>query len=109
MIEYLRLRKRGQRDVFVRLFGGMGSEMDLPNSRKLWERFKLRVGARAGLRALSQAVEALLEEGVAERVVAEEPPKMLAAPAPLGVKPVKPKVPTDAGRAVRELRRGGEV
>jgi len=42
-------------------------------------------------------------------VVAEEPPKMLAAPAPLGVKPVKPKVPTDAGRAVRELRRGGEV
>jgi len=78
-------------------------------NKELWEEFKLKVGARAGLRALSKAVEELLEEGVAERVVAEELSKMLAAPVPLEVKPVKPKVPTDAGRAVRELRRGGEV
>jgi hypothetical protein len=78
-------------------------------NKELWEEFKLKVGAQAGLRALSKAVEELLEEGVAERVVAEELSKMLAAPAPLEVKPVKPKVPTDAGRAVRELRRGGEV
>jgi len=75
-------------------------------NRELWEEFKLKVGSRVGLRALSRAVEELLEEGVAERVVAEELSKMLEVPAPLEVKPVKPKVPTDAGRAVRELRRG---
>ena len=75
-------------------------------NRELWEEFKLKVGSRVGLRALSRAVEELLEEGVAERVVAEELSKMLEVPAPLEVKLVKPKVPTDAGRAVRELRRG---
>ena len=75
-------------------------------NRELWEEFKLRVGARAGLRALSRAVEGLLEEGVAERVVVEELSRMLSGPAPLEVKPVKPRVPTDAGRAVRKLRGG---
>ena len=75
-------------------------------NRGLWEEFKLKVGSRVGLRALSRAVEELLEEGVAERVVAEELSKMLEVPAPLEVKPVKPRVPTDAERAVKELRRG---
>jgi len=75
-------------------------------NRELWEEFKLKVGSRVGLRALSRAVEELLEEGVAERVVAEELSKMLKVPAPLEVKPVKPRIPTDAGRAVKELRRG---
>jgi len=75
-------------------------------NRELWEEFKLKVGSRVGLRALSRAVEELLEEGVAERVVAEELSKMLKVPALLEVKPVKPRIPTDAGRAVKELRRG---
>ena len=75
-------------------------------NRELWEEFKLKVGSRVGLRALSRAVEELLEEGVAERVVAEELSKMLEVPAPLEVKPVKPRVPTDARREVRELRKG---
>ena len=75
-------------------------------NRELWGEFKLKVGSRVGLRALSRAVEELLEEGVAERVVAEELSKMLKVPAPLEVKPVKPRVPTDARRGVKELRRG---
>jgi hypothetical protein len=75
-------------------------------NRELWGEFKLRVGARAGSGALSRAVEELLEEGVAERVVVEELSRMLSGPAPLEVKPVKPRVPMDAGRAVRELRGG---
>ena len=33
-------------------------------NRGLWEEFKLKVGSRVGLRALSRAVEELLEEGV---------------------------------------------
>jgi len=75
-------------------------------NRELWEEFKLRVSTWVKLRALSRAVEELLEEGVAERVVAEELSKMLKVPAPLEVKPVKPRVPTDARREVRELRKG---
>jgi len=75
-------------------------------NRALWEEFKLRVGSRMGLRALSRAVEELLEEEVAELVVAEELSKMVGAPVLIEVKPVKPKVPTDAGKAIRELRGG---
>jgi len=64
-------------------------------NRELWEEFKLRMGARAGSGALSRAVEELS--------------RILSGPAPLEVKPVKPRVPTDAGRAVRELRGGRGV
>ena len=74
-------------------------------NRELWEEFKLKVSSRVGLRTLSRAVEELLEEGVAERVAAEELSKMLKVPAPLEVEPVKPRVPTDAGREVGELRK----
>jgi hypothetical protein len=74
--------------------------------RALWEEFKLKIGSRVGVRALSRAVEELIEDEVAELVVAEELSKMVAASRLIEVKPVKPKVPTDAGKAIRELRGG---
>jgi len=73
-------------------------------NRALWEEFKLKVGSRVGLRALSRAVEELLEDEVAELVVAEELSKMVEASILMKVKPVKPKVPTDASKAIKELR-----
>jgi len=75
-------------------------------NRDLWEEFKLKVGSRVGLRALSRAVEELIEDEVAELVVAEELSKVAEASVLIEVKPVKPKVPTDAGKAIRELRGG---
>jgi len=73
-------------------------------NRALWEEFKLKVGSRVGLRALSKAVEELLEDEVAELVVADELSKMVETSSLIEVKPVKPKVPTDASKAIRELR-----
>jgi len=75
-------------------------------NRALWEEFKLKVESRVGLRAMSKAVEELIEDEVAELVVAEELSKVAEASVPIEVKPVKPKVPTDAGKAIRELRGG---
>ena len=73
--------------------------------RRLWEEFKLRVGGERGLRMLSRAVEEAIEEEVSELLVVEALSEMLGGrEIPLTVVPVKPKVSTDAGRVVRELR-----
>ena len=53
---------------------------------------------------MSRSVEELLEDEVAELVVAEELSKMAEASILIEVKPVKPKVTTDASKAIRELR-----
>ena len=75
--------------------------------RRLWEEFKSRVGGERGLKMLSKAVEEAIEEEVSELLVAEVLSRMLGGEGlPLMVVPVKPKVPTDAGKAVRELREG---
>jgi len=73
-------------------------------NRALWEEFKLKVGSRVGARALSRAVEELLEDEVAELVVADELSKMVEASVLIEVKPVKPMVTSDASKAIRELR-----
>ncbi len=74
--------------------------------RRLWEEFKSRIGGGGRLRALSRAVEEAIEEEVVDLVFAEELSKMLGAcvESPLTVTPVRPLVPVDAGRVLRELR-----
>ncbi|QOJ78951.1 hypothetical protein IG193_00345 [Infirmifilum lucidum] len=72
---------------------------------ELWERFKSRVGGEGGLRKLSRAVEEALEEELCENMVIEAIERLLGSEKPpLEVTPVRPKVATDAGRAVREMR-----
>ena len=74
--------------------------------RKLWEEFKLKIGGEKGLRMLSKAVEEAIEEEVGELLVIKALNKMLEneEEIPLTVVPVKPKVRTDAGKTVREMR-----
>jgi len=73
--------------------------------QRLWREFKSRVVAERGLKSLSQAVEEALEDEVSDVLVAEALEQMLrGSEAPQTVEPVKPRVATDAGRAVRELR-----
>ena len=75
--------------------------------RRLWEEFKSRVSGERGLKMLSRAVEEAIEEEVSELLVADALSKLLEGEElPLTVAPVKPKVPTDSGKAVRELREG---
>ncbi len=72
---------------------------------ELWKRFKLKVGAERGMRAMSKAVEEALEDELAETLVLRELEKMSAGMAiSLDVKPVKPKVETSAGDVVSEMR-----
>lgn len=76
-------------------------------NREIWEEFRSRIAMRKGLKRLSQAIEEALEEEVSDILVAgtlEEMLKPLGNKIPKTVKPVKPKVPTDAGEAVRRLR-----
>jgi len=73
--------------------------------RRLWEEFKLKVGGEKGLRMLSKAVEEAVEEEVSELLVIKALNKMLEnEEISLTVVPVKPKVRTDAGKTVREMR-----
>ncbi len=72
---------------------------------ELWRRFKLKVGAERGMRAMSRAVEEALEDELAETLVLRELERMSAGiTIGLDVKPVKPKVETSAGDVVREMR-----
>lgn len=75
--------------------------------RELWEEFKSRVVAEKGLRGLSRALEEAVEEEVSDILVAralENMLKSLSLKPPRIVSPVKPRVTTDAGKTVRELR-----
>ncbi|MCD6444750.1 hypothetical protein J7L70_07095 [Candidatus Bathyarchaeota archaeon] len=74
--------------------------------RKIWEEFRSKVGSERGLKMLSHAVEEAIEEEVGEVLVMEAFEKLLACREglPLTVTPIKPRVPTDSGKAVRELR-----
>ena len=74
-------------------------------SGKLWERFRSKVGGERGLRNLSRAVEEALEEELPEDLIMKALEGLLGPEiSPLIVTPVEPKVSTDAGKAVRELR-----
>ena len=74
--------------------------------RELWEEFRSKVAAGRGLKALSSAVEEAIEEEVCEKLLIKALGEFreLGEELPLVVTPVKPKVKTDAGEAVRELR-----
>ncbi len=73
--------------------------------RKLWEELKLKVGSRGGLKALSRAVEEAIEEEVADLLIIEALEREVKSEElPLTISPVKPRVATDAGKSVRELR-----
>jgi hypothetical protein len=72
--------------------------------RELWSRFKARL-LEEGVEGVSRAIEEFTEEELSEDYVAEAIRRLLGdVESPLEVKPVKPLVETDAGRAVRELR-----
>jgi len=73
--------------------------------RRVWEEFKARVAAEQGFKDLSEAVEEALKEELCDIVVVEMLGKYLEnEEMPPAVTPVKPRVPTDAGRIVREIR-----
>ncbi|MEM1611335.1 MAG: hypothetical protein QXQ57_06790 [Sulfolobales archaeon] len=76
--------------------------------RDLWERFKSRVAVERGLRTLSRAVEEAIEEELYEQTVIRALEELLQeemkAYKSIQVTPVKPRVTTDAGYVVRELR-----
>ena len=74
--------------------------------RQLWEEFKSKVGSERGLKALSRVVEEVIEEEVCERLIIKALEEIMEfkGELPLMISPVKPRVKTDAGKIVRELR-----
>jgi len=73
--------------------------------RDLWERFKTKVENEKGLKELSKAVEEAIEEKLCEDLIVETIEELLGSEKPpLVMTPVKPKIQTDAGKTVRELR-----
>jgi hypothetical protein len=73
--------------------------------RELWKRFRERVGRERGLRTLSQAVEEAVEDVACEDLLINSLKEILnSEEQSLTVTPVRPKVATDVGKAVRELR-----
>jgi len=72
----------------------------------LWEEFKSRVGSEKGMKALSRAIEEAIEEEIPERLVIKALEELIEfkEKLPLVISPIKPKVKTDAGKTVRELR-----
>lgn len=75
--------------------------------RELWKRFKLKVFGEKGVKGLSEAVEESLEEDILEPIVIRELGKLTGVGVKPGeVRPVKPKVKTSSGEALRELRGG---
>ena len=73
--------------------------------RELWEKFKAKVGVEKGLRKLSEAVEDIIREYLSDILIARTlEAKLLGKRLPSIIKPIKPKVKTDAGVVLRELR-----
>lgn len=74
-------------------------------NEKLWEKFKLKASIERGLKGVSRAVEKALEEELSEPTIAKALENMAPAkPRTPEITPVKPRVKTSAGKAVRELR-----
>jgi hypothetical protein len=73
--------------------------------RDLWERFKTKVVNEKDLKGLSKAVEEAIEEKLCEDSMIVALEEFLSSEKPLLViTPVKPKIQTDTGKSVRELR-----
>ncbi|MBC7127055.1 MAG: hypothetical protein H5T32_02395 [Candidatus Methanosuratus sp.] len=76
-------------------------------NRDLWEDLRSRVGGKRGLKALSRAVEEAIEDETADALLVEALSAMLwDKEIQLEVSPVKPRMPTDASKAIREMREG---
>jgi hypothetical protein len=72
---------------------------------ELWERFKTKIVSEKGLKGLSKAVEEAIEEKLCEDSMIEALEELLGSEKPpLVITPVKPKIQTNAGKTVRELR-----
>ena len=74
--------------------------------RELWEEFKSKVGSERGLRGLSRAVEEAIEDEISDILVIRALGKLLkhVREIPLVISPVRPKVVTDAGKTIKEMR-----
>lgn len=80
-------------------------EITIVIDRRVWEEFKARIAIEYGFKDLSKAVEEALKEELCDLIVVEMLSKYLEAEkTPLTITPIKPQVPTDAGRIVREFR-----
>ncbi len=75
--------------------------------RSLWEEFKRKVSEERGLKDISSLIGELIEENFSDSLIINALSKLIGeARVPEVLKPVKPLVETDAGRAVREMRDG---
>jgi len=73
--------------------------------RKIWEAFKAKIALERGLRDLSKAVEDALREELCELMVVEMLSEYLKESGlKTTVNPVKPRIPSDSGMIVREIR-----
>jgi hypothetical protein len=73
--------------------------------RDLWERFKTKIIGKKDLKELNKAVEEAIKEKLCEDLIVETIEELLGfEKPPLVITPVKPKIQTDAGKTVRELR-----
>ena len=73
--------------------------------RDLWERFKTKIIGKKNLKELNKAVEEAIKEKLCEDLIVETIEELLGSEKPpLVMTPVKPKIQTDAGKTVRELR-----
>ena len=74
--------------------------------RRIWEEFKSKVGSERGLKMLSNAIEEAIEEEVSELLVIDALEKLLkpGVSIPLTISPIKPRVATDSGKVIREMR-----
>jgi len=75
-------------------------------NRELWEELKSKVGSEKGLKMLSKVVEEAIEDELCELIIVKALSKMLKPEKkiPLTIVAIKPKVPTNAGKVVREMR-----
>ncbi len=73
--------------------------------RRLWEEFKSKVAGEKGLKMLSEAIERAIEDELSELLIIEAFEKQLEQrETTLTISPIKPRIQTDAGKIVRELR-----
>ena len=71
----------------------------------VWKCSKFKLPLKRGLKGISQAVEEALEEELSEKTVAQTLSNMCTKKtADIQIKPVKPKIPTSAGKIIREMR-----
>ncbi|RLG70692.1 MAG: hypothetical protein DRO23_12985 [Thermoprotei archaeon] len=75
-------------------------------NRELWEELKSKVGSEKGLKMLSKVVEEAIEDELCELIIMKALSKILKPEKkiPLTIVAIKPKVPTNAGKVIREMR-----